>query len=94
MRENAVENYLNREARKVGALPMKFVSPGLRGVPDRIVLFPGGLVVFVELKASGGKARPQQLYRMRQLIDRDAIVRIVDTTEKVDALIKEWGVLG
>lgn len=30
---------------------MKFVSPGNDGVPDRIVVLPGGRVIFVELKA-------------------------------------------
>lgn len=43
-----------------GWLPLKFVSPGFSGVPDRIILQPGGRIVFVETKAPGRAARARQ----------------------------------
>ena len=44
-----------------------FVSPGCSGVPDRIVLIPGGKICFVELKAPGKTERPRQMYVQGQL---------------------------
>ena len=53
MRERAIEEKLRVESQKRGGLSMKFVSPGLVGVPDRIVVLPQGRLGFVELKVPG-----------------------------------------
>ena len=42
MRESVVEKKFAAEVKKRGGLAVKFVSPGFNGVPDRLVLFPGG----------------------------------------------------
>lgn len=89
MQERDVESYLNKRVKEANGMPMKFVSPGLRGVPDRIVLFPGGRIVFIELKAPGEKPNKQQAYRIKQLQDRGAIVRIIDSINGVDNLMWE-----
>ena len=89
MQESEVESYLRREAKRLNAMPMKFVSPGLRGVPDRCLAFPGGIMVFVELKAPGEKPRKQQEYRMQQLRDRGFIVKVIDDKPGVDRLMEE-----
>ena len=49
--ESTVEGHLREEAKKRNGLALKFVSPGMNGVPDRIVLMPDGKMAFVELKA-------------------------------------------
>ena len=67
MRESVVEKKFAAEVKKRGGLAVKFVSPGFNGVPDRLVLFPGGRLAFVELKAPGENMRPLQQYRARQL---------------------------
>jgi hypothetical protein len=90
MRETDIEKYLRKEAVKRGALAMKFTSPGLRGVPDRLVCFPGGIQVFVELKAPGKKPSKQQQYRIKQLEALGCIVRVIDTKAGVDNLIWEF----
>ena len=47
---------------------LKWVCPGWRGVPDRILLLPGGRVQFVELKRpKGSKVDPLQKWWKRQL---------------------------
>ena len=51
--EKRVEEALSRAVKRLGGMEVKFVSPGLDGVPDRIVLLPGGKVAFVEMKATG-----------------------------------------
>ncbi|MEG2285747.1 MAG: hypothetical protein RSB90_09290 [Eubacterium sp.] len=39
------------EVRKLGGVYLKLT--GIKGIPDRIVLLPGGKVGFIELKALG-----------------------------------------
>lgn len=49
--EKSIEQKLRTETKKMGGWAVKFSSPGLDGMPDRLVLFPGGKLGFVELKA-------------------------------------------
>ena len=67
VRERQVEWKLVQEVRKKHGMCLKFVSPGTAGVPDRIVLMPGGSIAFVEVKRPGEKMRPLQLKRKRQI---------------------------
>lgn len=60
LRECVIEKALVKEAKSRGGMAVKFVSPGFDGVPDRLVLLPGGKCAFVELKAPGKKLRPLQ----------------------------------
>lgn len=62
MLEKTVELKLKRAVEALGCRCLKFVSPGCAGVPDRIVLIPGGRICFVETKAPGKKERPRQEY--------------------------------
>lgn len=67
MRERDVERALARYVKAQGGVCWKFVSPSLAGVPDRVVILPGGRIAFVEVKAPGAKPRPLQVRRMEQL---------------------------
>jgi len=89
MRESDLEKQLVRKVKSKGGLCMKFVSPGLRGVPDRVILFPVNKVVFVEMKAPKGKLRKQQILRLNQFTDLGAICYVIDSEEKIDILIEE-----
>lgn len=62
MLEKELEAKLVKGVQGLGGYCLKWVSPGNRGVPDRIVLLPGGRVVFVEMKrpAAGSKPSPLQ----------------------------------
>ena len=90
MREQTVENRLVKEVEKLGGICWKFVSPGVAGVPDRLVLLPGGKIVFVELKAPGEKARKLQEYRHKQLRRLGFRVEIIDSIEGVKEFIYEY----
>ena len=57
MREKNIESKLSTEVRRRGGLAPKFVSPGLDGVPDRLILLPSGKAAFAELKAPGKTLR-------------------------------------
>ena len=62
MIEKDIEKKLKRRLNEMGCECLKFVSPGCSGVPDRIVLIPGGTAIFVETKAPGKRERPRQTY--------------------------------
>lgn len=89
MRESVVEKKFTEEVKKRGGLAVKFVSPGFNGVPDRLVLFPGGRIAFVELKAPGENMRPLQQYRARQLIALGFRAYTVDHTEMIGGILDE-----
>ena len=89
MRETAVEKHLTVEVKKRGGMSVKFVSPGLDGVPDRLVLLPGGKLAFVELKAPGKKMRPLQIKRKRQLEQMGFPVYCIDSKEMIGGILDE-----
>ncbi len=89
MRERSIERRLVSETKKRGGLAPKFLSPGLDGVPDRLVLFPGGRLGFVELKAPGKKPRPLQQRRAEQLIALGFRVYVVDRIEQIGGVLDE-----
>ncbi len=55
MLESSLEQSLRKYAVRCGGKAYKWVSPGCTGVPDRIFIFPGGKVIFAELKRPGVK---------------------------------------
>lgn len=67
MRESQIEARLVRGVKEMGGKAYKFISPGNAGVPDRIAVLPGGTVLFVELKAEGGRLSPNQLLQINGL---------------------------
>lgn len=77
MRERDIEKKLVREVRRMGGEAYKWTSPGNDGVPDRIVMFPGGRVVFVELKADGGALRPVQRIQIEKIRKLGQSVEVV-----------------
>lgn len=90
MLEKEVEGRLRKQVKnRLGGLALKFVSPGLRGVPDRIVLLPGARIVFVETKAPAEKLRKLQKYVCGLIAALGFDVRRIDTIEKVDSFIQE-----
>lgn len=89
MLEREIEAALGKAVKAVGGLCWKFVSPGLSGVPDRIVLLADGRTVYVELKKPGEQPRPLQLKRHRELTDRGHQVYVIDTLAGVHTFIQE-----
>lgn len=84
--EKYVEDYLVREAEARGWWTAKFTSPGLRGVPDQIIVTPNR-TCFVETKSSTGILRRQQLRVIIRMRRSGAHVYIAKSRAEVDALI-------
>lgn len=59
--ESSLEAYFAHAVRTAGGLAYK-LAPTVKGMPDRMVLFPGGLIRLVELKAHGGTVAPMQAH--------------------------------
>ncbi len=89
MREKFIEEKLKKAVKEKGGLCLKFVSPGFDGVPDRIILMPGGIMAFAELKAPGKKLRPLQERRKRQLESLGFSVFCIDNTKCIGGIIDE-----
>ena len=89
MREKHIEARLAREVKAAGGMCPKLVCPGTDGMPDRILLFPGRQLAFVEVKAPGEKPRPLQLLRHRQLRDLGFRVYILDGMGQIPGIIEE-----
>ncbi len=67
MIESQLEARLVQGVKALGGIAYKFVSPGNRGVPDRLVVLPGGRLLFAELKADGGRLSRMQAYQLESL---------------------------
>ena len=81
MLERDIEAHLVKRVKEAGGIAIKFTSPQRRSVPDRIVLMPGGVVWFAELKAPGKKpteALEREHARLRALGFR---VEVIDSKE-------------
>lgn len=89
MREKTVEQKFVSEVKKAGGICPKWVAPGFDGVPDRIAMFPGGKIAFVEVKAPGEKPRPLQTARHNLLRKLGFRVYILDEIGKIGGMIDE-----
>lgn len=87
LRENVIEKRLVKRVKEMGGMAIKFQSANLNGVPDRIIILPGGYLSFVELKAPGKKMRPLQEKRKRQLEALGMKVFCIDSLEGIEVML-------
>lgn len=88
MKEYAVEKHLISVTQACGGMCIKFTSPGLSGVPDRIVVLPGGKIGFAELKAPGKKPRLVQRAILRVLYRLGCRVAAIDNKKSAEGFIR------
>ena len=89
MREKEIEKKLIAAVKNKGGMALKLVSPGIVGVPDRLLLMPGGRIAFAELKAPGEKMRLIQIKRKRQLESLGFKVYCIDSMEQIEGVLDE-----
>lgn len=88
MKEYAVEKYLILVTRAHGGMCIKFTSPGTSGVPDRIVILPGGKIGFVETKAPGRRPRLLQRVVIRDLYRQGCRVATIDNLKSAEGFVR------
>lgn len=91
--EKDIEQKLGKMVKRYGGHCLKWVCPGWSGVPDRIVLLPGGRVLFVETKRpKGGRLSKMQKWWRDRLTALGFWWCLVIDDEGVKTL--EWVILG
>lgn len=83
MLEKDIEARLVRGVKELGGACYKFVSPGNIGVPDRVAVFPGGEVVFIELKTETGRLSQMQKVQIEKLRSLGACVVVLRGLDEV-----------
>lgn len=89
MLEKEIEKQLVVETKRMKGLALKFTSPGYVGVPDRLVLLPGGKLAFVEVKREGEKPRPIQISRHKLLRKLGFKVYVLDSKKQIKEILNE-----
>ena len=89
MQEKQIEQKLTLMVKAKGGIAPKFVSPSFAGMPDRLVLLPGGVFAFAELKAPGMKPRALQVARHEMLRRLGFRVYVIDGIEQIGGMLDE-----
>lgn len=92
MLESEIERKLIKPIRALGGLCLKLECPGYTGMPDRMILLPGGVIRFVETKQPGKKERARQrlVHGVLRLLGF-VVYSTVDSTTKIDMIVEECG---
>lgn len=93
MLESQIERYFCKKVKELGGLAVKLSPAGTAGMPDRLVLLPGGKALFVEFKAPGQKPRPLQKRRAEELRKLGFFVDCVDSHIAAERLIESLRVI-
>lgn len=89
MNEKLIERKLREGVKALGGLALKFSSPYHRGIPDRIILMPGGRTFFVELKTTGKKPTLLQQKAIKELKELGFDARVIDSKESLNNFLEE-----
>lgn len=88
MTEKQLEHALKVRVKvQTGGEALKLFSASFTGLPDRMILMPGGRVAFAELKSPGKKPSPRQLVAHRFLQKLGFEVRVIDSLEGLEDFI-------
>lgn len=81
--EKRLEKKLREAVKKMGGQALKLYSMSVTGLPDRMVLMPGGRIWFVELKSEGAKPTPSQESFHKKLRGLGFWVEVISTDEQL-----------
>lgn len=89
MKESTIESKLRDGVKRLGGRAYKFVSPGNDGVPDRLVVMPGRMPIFVELKTESGRLSQLQKVQIDRLKKLGQDVRVLYGMKEVEGFLQQ-----
>lgn len=89
MNEKLIERKLSERVRSKGGIALKLYSAYFTGLPDRLILMPGGRTYFAELKTTGKKPTARQLAVHEMLRDMGFRVDVIDSQEDIEKFIQD-----
>lgn len=87
MLERELESQVGNYCKAHGLWFRKWVCPGVRGVPDRIIFGPCGKIMFMEFKKLGKSPRPNQKIEIARLRRLGFQAHIVDRYDVAVSLL-------
>ena len=88
-KESAIELELVEHVRALGGRCEKVQVIGARGFFDRLIVLPGGRIIFAELKRPrGGRLSAHQKQYRDTYLALGVVVALVKTSADIDALLK------
>lgn len=91
MRERDIERHLVGQVKAAGGEVRKVQWIGRRGAPDRLVMFPGGVLLWIELKAPGVAPELHQVREHKRMRAMGQRVEVIDSFAGVDSIIPRDG---
>ena len=86
-KESDIEKYPVKRVKDVGGQIRKAQWVGHVGAPDRRVMLPNRMPIWIELKAPGKKPEPHQVREHNRMRKLGELVEVIDSYEAVDNLI-------
>ncbi len=87
IRESQIEKALVKSVKQAGGECRKAQWIGRRGAPDRLVMLPGGITWWVELKAPGKKPDPHQSREHKRMTALGQTIYVIDSLESIERLL-------
>lgn len=85
--EKDIEKYFVEKVKEKKGVALKFLPMLNPGWPDRLAIFPGWKIHFVELKYKGKKPNPLQMIIHKKIANLGGFVPVLDSKEKIDQFI-------
>lgn len=85
--EKTLEKNLRHKVKELGGWALKLPAIHVTGLPDRLCLFPGGKVIFIEVKTTGKKPTKIQKRIHEKLRELGFRVEVVDSSETLNLII-------
>lgn len=88
IRESSIEQYLVKEVKKRNGLCIKLL--GLVGIPDRMVLLPTRIIIFIETKTIKGKLSPLQKWWVKNIKALGFAHLVIKSKNEIDDLFSHY----